>query len=80
MNKFAFHSLSYLIEAPYYFLPVLLNHYDKSPHDLSTLRVAGEKIFWKIDYYDPLYQFGSEDPNDPAKTGRLLTILLAEEY
>ena len=49
-------------------------------HDFGALDVAGERIFWKIDYYDPLYQFGSEDPSDPAKTGRLLTILLVEEY
>ncbi len=49
-------------------------------HDFGALDVAGERVFWKIDYYDPLYQFGSEDPSDPAKTGRLLTILLAEEY
>lgn len=49
-------------------------------HDFGALDVAGERIFWEIDYYDPQYQFGSEDPSDPAKTGRLLTILLAEEY
>lgn len=50
-------------------------------HDFGafTHAIAG-KIFWKIDYYDSAYEMGSEDPTDETKTGRLLTILLAEEY
>lgn len=38
------------------------------------------KIFWQIDCYDPEYQFGSEDPLDPEKTRRVLTVMLAGEY
>ena len=49
-------------------------------HDFGSIEVGGEKIFWKIDYYDKNYDYASEDPADPSKTARVLTIMLAEEY
>ena len=49
-------------------------------HDFGAFDHAGQRIFWKIDYYDPSIEYGSEDPADPAKTTRVLTIMLAEEY
>jgi hypothetical protein len=49
-------------------------------HDFGSFEVVGEKFFWKIDYYDPDMTFGSEDPADPEKTRRVLTVMLAEEY
>jgi hypothetical protein len=49
-------------------------------HDFGTFEVAGQTFFWKIDYYDTAMEFGSEDPADPAKTTRVLTIMLASEY
>jgi hypothetical protein len=48
-------------------------------HDFGSFDHAGERIFWKIDYYDAACELGSEDPADPAKTVRVLTIMLAEE-
>ena len=33
-------------------------------HDFGALEFLGRKYFWKIDYYDPAMQFGSEDPAD----------------
>jgi hypothetical protein len=49
-------------------------------HDFGSFEVAGHKFFWKIDAYDAAMEFGSEDPADPAKTTRVLTIMLASEY
>lgn len=58
-------------------------HADNDPyseHDFGALAVAGDEFFWKIDYYDALCEFGSDDPADPEKTTRVLTIMLAAEY
>lgn len=48
--------------------------------DFGVFDHQGEKLFWKIGYYDPTLRFGSEDPTDLARTHRVLTILLASEY
>ncbi len=56
---------------------------DNDPHkerDFGAFEHKGQKIFWKIDYYDRTLTKGSEDPADPKQTCRVLTILLAEEY
>jgi hypothetical protein len=52
----------------------------RGEHDFGSFHVAGRKLFWKIDYYDAAMVFGSEDPADPSKTTRVLTIMLASEY
>jgi len=49
-------------------------------HDFGAFEHGGQKIFWKIDYYDAACEFGSEDPADTAQTTRVLTIMLASEY
>jgi hypothetical protein len=49
-------------------------------HDFGNFTLAGRKFFFKLDYYDSNMEFGSEDPSDPSKTTRVLTIMLAEEY
>lgn len=48
--------------------------------DFGAFEHNGNRIFWKIDYYDKQLELHSEDPSDPAKTTRVLTIMLAEEY
>ena len=49
-------------------------------HDFGSFDLAGQKLFWKIDYYDQHLKFGSDNPADPAVTVRVLTVMLAEEY
>jgi major membrane immunogen (membrane-anchored lipoprotein) len=49
-------------------------------HDFGAIEIGDEKLFWKIDYFDPSYEFGSDDAADPNVTRRVLTIMLAEEY
>ena len=49
-------------------------------HDFGDFKLAGHKFFFKIDCYDSDLEFGSDDPADPTKTTRVLTIMLAEEY
>jgi Protein of unknown function (DUF3768) len=56
---------------------------DNDPHaerDFGAFEHNGERIFWKIDYYDTTMSKGSEDPSDPKQTVRVLTIMLASEY
>ena len=49
-------------------------------HDFIAFEIAGRHIFTKIDYYAPDLQHGSDDPADPAKTTRVMTIMTADEY
>ena len=49
-------------------------------HDFGVLEYEGQKLFWKIDYYAPDMEHGSEDPTDPEQTCRVLTLMLASEY
>ena len=49
-------------------------------HDFGSIEIGGETFFWKIEYYDRTTQQGSEDPSDPEKTTRVMTLMLAEEY
>jgi hypothetical protein len=49
-------------------------------HDFGNFSLAGHKFFWKVDAYDADMRYASEDPTDPTKTARVLTIMLADEY
>ena len=47
---------------------------------LRMLDVDGERIFFKVDYYDPEMRFHSADPSNPEITRRVLTIGMADDY
>jgi Protein of unknown function (DUF3768) len=49
-------------------------------HDFGAFEQHGLTVFWKIDYYNIEMDGGSEDPTDPKKTTRVLTIMHANEY
>jgi hypothetical protein len=47
-------------------------------HDFGTVHWYGEKVFWKIDYYDQELKFGQEPLSPECR--RVLTVMLASEY
>jgi Protein of unknown function (DUF3768) len=49
-------------------------------HDFGSVELHGERYFWKIDYYDLNYEYGSDDPSDSTVTRRIMTILHSSEY
>ena len=72
-------------------MPTVLDHVrtftdftdDNDPngeHDFGAFEIGGNRLFFKIDYYNPTMDAGSDDPSDPAQTTRALTIMLASEY
>ena len=51
-----------------------------SENDFGTFDYKGEKILWKIDYYDLNNKYHSEDPSNPYITNRILTIMTVFEW
>ncbi len=49
-------------------------------HDFGSFEIDGQKFFFKHDYYDRAMQYGSDDPSDPEKTTRVLTLMLSSDY
>ena len=49
-------------------------------HDFGSFDYKGDKVFWKIDYYDLNNLYLSANPANPNITNCVLTIMLAEEY
>ena len=51
-------------------------------HDFGAFEFDGVgRIFWKVDYYaDSAMEWGSDAPHDTAKSYRVLTVMLADEY
>ncbi|MDO5757324.1 MAG: DUF3768 domain-containing protein [Rhodobacterales bacterium] len=63
-----------------------LDHFpeDNDPdgfHDFGSVEVQGTAVWFKIDAYDDENMaFGSDAPDDPARTWRVLTILLPSDW
>ena len=50
-------------------------------HDFGSVEVQGTAVWFKIDAYeDENMAFGSDAPDDPARTFRVLTILLPSDW
>ena len=49
-------------------------------HDFGKIVHDGQKVFWKMAYYDKAMEYGSPDPSDPNVTTRIMTVMLADEY
>ena len=51
-------------------------------HDFGAfVHPKAGKVFWKIDYYaDARCEIGAGYPNDPNRSYRVLTVMLAVEY
>ncbi len=49
-------------------------------HDFGAFSIEGERVFFKIDYYDLVLCGHSADAADPEQTHRVLTVMLASEY
>ena len=47
-------------------------------HDFGTIQWYGEKVFWKIDYYDQKLEYGEEPLSPDCR--RVMTVMLAGEY
>ena len=48
--------------------------------DFGAFEFQGERLFFKIDYYDLAMEFGSEDPADASVTRRVMTVMLSSDY
>ncbi|CTQ34821.1 DUF3768 domain-containing protein [Jannaschia rubra] len=49
--------------------------------DFGAMGVEGARVWWKIDLYsDDRLEWGSERPDDPARTYRVLMLLFPEDW
>ncbi|MEO9614416.1 MAG: DUF3768 domain-containing protein [Nitratireductor sp.] len=49
-------------------------------HDCAIVNWQGQRVLFKIDYFDPTLQSHSDDPTDPKVTIRVMTVMFASEY
>jgi hypothetical protein len=71
--------LAQVLEQVRHFDEVTKDNDPYGQHDFGNFYFDGQDYFSKIDYYSPDMQGGSEDPADPEKTTRVMT-MRADEY
>lgn len=49
-------------------------------HDFGAFDFDGNRVLFKIDYYDKSLRGHSPNPADPSVTERVITLMLAAEY
>jgi hypothetical protein len=52
---------------------------DAAERDRGNFEFEGTTVYFKIDYYDAAFEYGSEDPADASITRRVLTIMVRED-
>lgn len=80
MNALSDKEQSAILKAVQQFNAFNLDNDPHREHDFGAFDFQGKRIFWKIDYYDLTMTLGSEYPEDPTQTSRVLIIMLADEY
>jgi hypothetical protein len=73
-------ALTQVLERVRHFDEFTTDNDPRGEHDFGSFVLGGVPYFFKIDLYDPSMEGGSEDPADPDKTTRVLTIMRADEY
>ena len=66
-------------------LKVILGRFtsDNDPdglHDFGAIYMGDETFFWQIDCYNPVMLEASEDPADPMKTTRVMTVMHSRDF
>ncbi len=49
-------------------------------HDFGKIVHDGQRVLFKLDYYDLAMKFASPNPSDLKVTTRVMTVMLVEEY
>ena len=50
-------------------------------HDFGEVEVEGQRVWFKVDLYaDEAMEWGSERPDDPARTYRVMTVMLPSDW
>ena len=50
-------------------------------HDFGAVKVEGQRVWFKIDLYEgDAMECGAERPDDPARTYRVMTVMLPSDW